>query len=77
MDIDDFINKRIKGNPVSARYYDKMAREAYNKYVDFDTFELQCHQQRIMQEERLFGSTFRTSAGLQIINTLLSERATL
>jgi hypothetical protein len=77
MDIEAFIRDRNKGNPISARYFDKMAREAYNKYVSFDTFELQCHQQRIQQEERLFGSTFRTTAGLQIINVLLSERTTL
>lgn len=77
MDIDDLVRKSIDSNQVASSFYERLLREAHNKYSNLSSFELQCHERRITQEVRLFGSSFRAAASLHIIKSLIAERSSL
>lgn len=76
MDIEAII-LNLKEEGRASKYFERVLREAHEKYVDLDTFNLQKHELRITQEIRLFGPSFRATAGILVIQTLLSERAIL
>lgn len=76
MDIEKLIEREITENNRASAYYAKLMREAHNKYAQLNAYDLQNHKCRLQQEINLFGSSFRTLAGIVVIENLLSERGT-